>query len=159
MPYAIVSYEDFSDEELIVRALYPDYESCLNDIGSLHTGNFNLYGRHHNMRGVNIDTKVGDIIHVPEPDLGFGIKMEPILKGGQEEYVMKISIQHYKKQVPLEFIIESNYGIPRFTFNDGSVLRVYNVNKRKKYTFDLLINKPSHFECNNREWKPDGRVY
>lgn len=67
-------------------------------------------------------------------EFGFGVKV-----GTTSCPEMKVFLQHYIDQVPVEFTVGTNFGTPTIRFNDGTVL--YIRKSGDKYEYDLIVSK------------------
>lgn len=67
-------------------------------------------------------------------DFGFGV-----MAGTTSCPEMKIFLQHYIDQVPVEFTVGTNVGTPTIRFKDGTVL--YIRKSDDKYEYDLIVSK------------------
>jgi hypothetical protein len=65
---------------------------------------------------------------------GFGVRAE-----STSCPEMKVSVQHYITQEPVECIVSSNFGTPTIRFNDGTVLYIRKVDD--KYEYELIVSK------------------
>ena len=50
---------------------------------------------------------------------------------------MKVSMQHYDKQEPVEFMVATNFGTPTIRFSDGTVLSIGKVGGITEYILTL----------------------
>jgi hypothetical protein len=53
---------------------------------------------------------------------------------------MKIEIQHYDNQEPVEFIVETCFGTPTIRFNDDTVLVIHKNGDSYEYTLTVSKN-------------------
>jgi len=67
-------------------------------------------------------------------DFGFGIRA-----GSTSCPEMKIEMQHYESQEPVEFVAGTNFGTPTIRFNDGTVLTIKKNDGTYEYT--LTVSK------------------
>jgi hypothetical protein len=52
---------------------------------------------------------------------------------------MKIEMQHYEDQKPIEFIVSTNFGTPTIRFNDDTVLVIHK--NGDSYEYILTVSK------------------
>jgi len=67
-------------------------------------------------------------------DFGFGVRAE-----STSCPEMKISMQHYQSQAPVEFIVATNFGTPTIRFADGTVLFIRQHEDSTEY--ELVVSK------------------
>ena len=67
-------------------------------------------------------------------DFGFGVRAE-----STSCPEMRISVQHYKSQEPVEFVIATNFGTPTIRFPDDTrlVIKKY----ADAYEYELIVSK------------------
>ena len=65
-------------------------------------------------------------------DFGFGVRAE-----STSCPEMKISVQHYNKQLPVDFTVATNFGTPTIRFPDGTVLTIHNLGKTTEYVLTV----------------------
>jgi len=67
-------------------------------------------------------------------EFGFGV-----MTGTTSCPEMKVFVQHYQNQDPVEFTVGTNFGTPTIRFNDGTVL--YIKNHGDLYEYELIVSK------------------
>lgn len=67
-------------------------------------------------------------------DFGFGVRAETVSCPE-----LKIECQHYAKQLPVSFIVATNFGTPTIRFPDGTVLNIHNLGQTTEYI--LTVSK------------------
>jgi hypothetical protein len=67
-------------------------------------------------------------------DFGFGVRAE-----STSCPEMKISMQHYQSQEPVEFIVATNFGTPTIRFPDDTVLIIKK--HEDSYEYELVVSK------------------
>ena len=67
-------------------------------------------------------------------EFGFGVRAESTVCPE-----MKILIQHYKDQDPVEFIVKSNLGAPVIRFPDGTAMFIKK--NGEKYEYELIVSR------------------
>ena len=67
-------------------------------------------------------------------EFGFGVRA-----GSTSCPEMKISMQHYQDQEPIEFIAGTNFGTPAIRFPDDTVLIIKK--HEDSYEYELIVSK------------------